>query len=498
MTDPGHLKWILRFLDDHKYILGEMIQRGKWLFFTRWDTTEYYGEARLINLSYNLLGDPATMLWTSPVVYNYGFSVNITPSSLKDTNVVQTLEVKTLFLGILQHLYFSIYNPLSESDSGELKYVSVPQEVSVDFNISPQKGGKFYVGLMQFSTFDDHRIKPFLDSVLVALKPPTNLTCVSTEDSILLSWRDNSSFETGYIIWRQVEGEEPSIIGKVPRDVNRFVDKDLNYPLGTNLYYWVQADGGGYYSNSSNQVHGVVRLNPPVITSLTFQDSVVVIEWNDNSRKNKDYYVGKKVRGRVAGTGHDTTFWYHMGHYPGDATSFIDTFPIEGENIYRVAAIDSTNHYWYFDYDTIDIPFYKADSFRAVSLPDTSILFRWRDRTYLESAYSLRKDSLTGYMEPPVIPPDSCAFLYSDVDLGMHRYYLVSWQKRDGVYFYWAICDSLDYQWHVDNEPPVLSVYGGGTQKRGFFPMEAVLIKGMCTNIPLDGKRVDKKKPRLL
>ena len=31
-----------------------------------------------------------------------------------------------------------------------------------------------------------------------------------------------------------------------------------------------------------------------------------------------------------------------MGHYPGDATSFIDTFPIEGENIYRVAVIDST------------------------------------------------------------------------------------------------------------------------------------------------------------
>ncbi len=31
-----------------------------------------------------------------------------------------------------------------------------------------------------------------------------------------------------------------------------------------------------------------------------------------------------------------------MGHYLGDATSFIDTFPIEGENIYRVAAIDST------------------------------------------------------------------------------------------------------------------------------------------------------------
>jgi len=28
--------------------------------------------------------------------------------------------------------------------------------------------------------------------------------------------------------------------------------------------------------------------------------------------------------------------------------------------------------------------------------------------------------------------------------------------------------------------------------------MEAVLIKGMCTNIPLDGKRVDKKKQLIM
>jgi len=78
----------------------------------------------------------------------------------------------------------------------------------------------------------------------------------------------------------------------------------------------------------------------------------------------------------VAGSGKDTLVRYHLGHVNDSLCFFIDTFPIEGENIYRVAAIDSTNHYWYSDYDTIDIPFYKADSFMALSLPDTSILFR--------------------------------------------------------------------------------------------------------------------------
>jgi len=297
---------------------------------------------------------------------------------------------------------------------------------------------------------------------------PLNLTATGLEDRVILRWQKNgqfNNFERFIIQRKENDGVLWENIGEVSFSSiqTNYIYNDFTVESGKEYSYRVYGYRTDYYSKPSNQVSvAVPYCNRPTITSLTFQDSVVVIEWNDNSRKNKDYYVGKKVRGVVAGSGKDTLVWYHFGHVNDSICFFIDTFPIEGENIYRVAAIDSTNHYWYFDYDTIDIPFYKADSFRAVSLPDTSILFRWRDRTYLESAYSLRKDSLTGYMEPPVIPPDSCAFLYSDADLSMHRYYLVSWQKRDGVYFYWAICDSLDYQWHVDNEPPVLSVYGGG------------------------------------
>jgi len=54
--------------------------------------------------------------------------------------------------------------------------------------------------------------------------------------------------------------------------------------------------------------------NGPTITSLTFQDSVVKIIWENNSSKNKDYYVGKPVHGHSSYMGHDTTFWYNFGH----------------------------------------------------------------------------------------------------------------------------------------------------------------------------------------
>jgi len=165
---------------------------------------------------------------------------------------------------------------------------------------------------------------------------------------LVLHIQDRCSKEKEYQIWKKLIGSRWTkdwfIKERINSSSGNLTFTDTVIPEGDyTIYYKVRGAATDFRTRFSNivTVHGP-RCYKPTITSLTFQDSIVKITWEDNSRKNKDYYVGKKVSGRVAGTGHDTTFWYHMGHYPGDATSFIDTFPIEGENIYRVAAIDST------------------------------------------------------------------------------------------------------------------------------------------------------------
>ena len=176
---------------------------------------------------------------------------------------------------------------------------------------------------------------------------PKNLQAQAIgEDRIRLTWENYARFDYDSIqVFRKPDVNGINQFGKLKKlsgTSTGYVDNNVEWYV--EYAYKVRACRDGICSEFTDAALATTTniLNRPTITSLTFQDSVVVIEWNDNSRKNKDYYVGKKVSGRVAGTGHDTTFWYHMGHYPGDATSFIDTFPIEGENIYRVAAIDST------------------------------------------------------------------------------------------------------------------------------------------------------------
>ena len=58
----------------------------------------------------------------------------------------------------------------------------------------------------------------------------------------------------------------------------------------------------------------------------------------------------------MAGSGKDTLVRYHLGHVNDSLCFFIDTFPIEGENIYMVAAIDST-----WTGIILMIQFYKED-----------------------------------------------------------------------------------------------------------------------------------------
>ena len=275
-------------------------------------------------------------------------------------------------------------------------------------------------------------------------------------NSVRVSWRSNSTNDY-YEIWRQNPSKDKvyHLVGTATQ--SPYFDTTIQE--GNQVYrYKVR----GNFTNFSNYaIVSFYFLKHPIIQSIEFEDSIVRVLWDDLSEKNERYYIGKRVSGRVAGTGQDTTFWYHIDRYlPGDADCFIDTFPIEGMNIYRVAAIDNSGYRWYSDYDTVYVPFYKASELRGISLPDTSILFRWCDRTYLESGYSLRKDNIFGSIG--WVPADSCSFIYKDADLSAHKYYLVSWQKMDNVYFHWEICDSTIYEWCIDTEPPVIMVHGGG------------------------------------
>lgn len=105
---------------------------------------------------------------------------------------------------------------------------------------------------VNFSSYGSGVLKFKLNNVETQLKHPESLIAKRTdEESIILSWEDQSDDETGFIIERASKGQF-SQIANVPTNQNTFIDT-ASLPTGTHLYRIKAINGSeeSYYSNHS-------------------------------------------------------------------------------------------------------------------------------------------------------------------------------------------------------------------------------------------------------
>ncbi|MCK4422207.1 T9SS type A sorting domain-containing protein, partial [candidate division WOR-3 bacterium] len=288
------------------------------------------------------------------------------------------------------------------------------------------------------------------------------LTATNNEELVVnLSWVFPGSPD-GFLL-KCINTEEEIMLSG---DVRSYIHSNLTY--GETYDYKIRAlsgiDSSDFSSTISINVH---YLNPPTNLQTVFEDSIVRLTWEDNTDLNKWYYIGKTVTGSY--NNNDTTLT--IGLYPyktGNTTSFIDTMPIEGRNIYRVAAIDSSGSYWYSVYDTIDIPIQKSSDLRVISKPDTTAYIRFKNNSSLITASSIRKrdinsanyniikwfngNEVSGYLDPNIKVEST------------YVYRCHSEQKIDNICYFWSWGenpDSIIYHWELDTIPPEVEISGG-------------------------------------
>jgi len=259
------------------YYPGKAVHQGKKRVFRK-ISPEYGNEYRhRINIAYNILGDPAIEIWTDTlgeiVLYE------LSPEWLEDISTPQTITSVWSWMYLV-----TCYNPYSESYQSTISGPLPP--FTANFTITPQSGGVFYI------TATRHNAIPSVNEIRVSLNPPTGLTAtIENENSVYLTWEDNSFFETGYQIERRREDEAVfSVIDSVSANQNFYIDETVE--CGFTYYYRVRADGGDYFSNYSNEV-SVNLFPPPQIISIQAQYpwSSVIINWNDVSTCNDGYEI---------------------------------------------------------------------------------------------------------------------------------------------------------------------------------------------------------------
>ena len=179
-------------------------------------------------------------------------------------------------------------------------------------------GGNYFSGQL-----DDVRIYNLVvDPAVVAslaLPPAAATQLVVTPASgteLDLTWTDNSTYETGYEVWRSISGGAWVRVAQLAANTVSYMDVGLSQ--GTGYSYFVRAvDTAG--SADSSIVNSATPVPPqtPSGAAVTFLSSYEVdLAWSDNSNNE----VGYKVLRRV-----NNVNFTEIASLPANSTSYKDT-----------------------------------------------------------------------------------------------------------------------------------------------------------------------------
>jgi hypothetical protein len=122
---------------------------------------------------------------------------------------------------------------------------------------------------------------------------------IRSSSSINLSWKDNSSDETGFSISRSLSSTEGfSEIKTLVANTSSYQDINLN--PGTTYYYKLRAyNQGGYsvYSPVTQKTTSTIEVPeaPTLFSSTTQTNSTIDLSWNDNSTNEQGFEIFRSV-----------------------------------------------------------------------------------------------------------------------------------------------------------------------------------------------------------
>jgi len=120
-------------------------------------------------------------------------------------------------------------------------------------------------------------------------------------NQIDLSWQDNATDETNYIVERKIEGGSYSVRATLPANTTVYSDTGLS--ANTKYYYRVKAKnsfGDSGYSNEINLITPPCGTPPNAPTNLTLtvvSSSQINLSWSDNSDNETGFKIERKIEG---------------------------------------------------------------------------------------------------------------------------------------------------------------------------------------------------------
>ncbi|NQV49606.1 MAG: SUMF1/EgtB/PvdO family nonheme iron enzyme [Candidatus Marinimicrobia bacterium] len=245
---------------------------------------------------------------------------------------------------------------------------------------------------------------------------PTNLAARATDTTIVLTWLDRCTFESGFIIERgegSVNSNGYVPIDTVGADVVSYVDSNLE----EGIWYWYRVaaflpDERSGYSSTSNIYSPIVFA--PINLSATALDTSISLRWVDNCIFEDGFILE-----RDAGPG-----WLVIAELDANITGFVDTDMEYGVNYtYRVAAIADGIMSNYSYPATRFSPLQFAPSSLSVNTVGNGIQLVWNDNCIFEGGFVVQRDGGSDYVTIAQLGSNATSFRDDDMDFDViYRY----------------------------------------------------------------------------
>jgi transcriptional regulator CtsR len=254
---------------------------------------------------------------------------------------------------------------------------------------------------------------------------PSNLTAVAGLDDkgeplIRLSWKDNSTDETGFIIERsESEIEGFSLISAVGPDREEFTDTGLK--RDTTYWYRVSAYNGAGDPLYSNVAGATTFPFPPSdrptdLEATAVTDTQINLSWTYNAVNEKGFKIERRTS---AGD------FQQIGQVGAGIITYADTGLVPGVTYtYRVRAYNDGGNSEYSketSATTGGVPSAPKD-LKAIAVSGSQINLTWADTSNNEAGFKIeRKSGSGGFSQITTLDPNSTAF--SDTKLSAGIYY---------------------------------------------------------------------------
>jgi hypothetical protein len=231
----------------------------------------------------------------------------------------------------------------SISNRNLFKKVTVTAAGVVSFSDSPTvEGDSVFYRVLTLSA-DGGSIPSNVKGLLYPInKPGTVVAVVQSNNSILITWGDQSSVETSFEIERSLDVATPAytVIKSAVANSTSFTDDQTQEE--TAYLYRVNTKKGSITSEYTAPATAKSKLLKPTNVALALSSSQAALSWTDNSSKETAYIIERSAE--------DNLHFEKIGETAANATSFSDASPLFDKVVYyRVKAKSATSESAYSD-----------------------------------------------------------------------------------------------------------------------------------------------------